>query len=425
MTEGAEEAGRQCARAWLEALLKRAERGAAAGSTRAIATTQAMLRDYKKSGDVDFHRGVRDFLNNDRAREAVELVWEPYYEGHDLKKIRLKDVGKLRELLGTRSLADVAEKAIQDVRVACLRTGGVLNPQLTALLDDMGGAWRRGRPCHGLRAEAPEEAAIVFKTVAAILEGENHGLDMRTFSVKVHGNSKIVENNRRATERLLQTLYPPIDGREFDLLTYLGLEKTPQPFFIGGQHRIRLKDGNLLLVQDYLGFPRSRIAEATIESTVAGFLIVENWTTYAKAACVAPSQWLVLFCSGFPSPAWIEVTRGLLDLRPNVPALHWGDVDLGGFRIFEHLHSHLSNRLQPYWMSPAAYAPDAPGREPTDSDLRELRRIASRIPALQQSTTEIECTKRFGLEQEAILLPAGWIPTSDSAGALATPQSTN
>jgi hypothetical protein len=404
-----EEDGRSLAREWLAVLLSRAERGAAKGSPRAIASTQAMFRRYKESRDVDFRRGVHEVLNNGRVRDAIELVWEPHYEGHELRKIRLRSVDSLRDLLGSISLAQTANAAMQKARAACLRSGAAPNPQLGQLLDDLGNAWRLGEAHCGLRTEAMAEVVTALKTVAAILAGEHQDLDMRTFSIKVHGQSKTVENARRPIERILQALFPSVDReRGFDLLAYLGLEKTPQPFFVGGYHRVQFKGGGGFQLNEYLGIPRSRMADMEVVSQVTGILIVENWTTYAKAACAAPAQWLVFFCSGFPSPAWIEVAKGLVAQWPSALLLHWGDLDLGGFRIFEHLSSTLSGRIRPHLMTPAAYPADGTGMELTPGDLRELRRIATRIPALRRSVDEIEAAKRFGLEQEAIQIPRSW-----------------
>jgi hypothetical protein len=232
---------------------------------------------------------------------------------------------------------------------------------------------------------------------------------MRSFSVRVHGSTKVVETHRGIIERILSELFEGEgETAAFNLEQYIGLEKTPQPFCLGGRLEFMQSDGARSQSTHYIGVPRAKVIGGHIVTPVEGFLIVENWTTFEKAAAAAPEHWVALFCAGFPAPGWVDAAIGLVKQFPAAELRHWGDLDMGGFRIFEHLARLMPRPLQPLLMNPEAYGGTGKPRPATEAEAKELVRISQRLPVLVESIQKILDTGIFGLEQEAILPPANW-----------------
>jgi hypothetical protein len=106
---------------------------------------------------------------------------------------------------------------------------------------------------------------------------------------------------------------------------------------------------------------------------------VENLTSYQRHVREVDDRGVVLYSAGFPGPA-LRAFLGRLDraLGPGVPFFHWGDVDLGGLRIFARIAATLTHHsLHPHLMGPQG-ASEAGGRTFSGADRRQLERVARR-----------------------------------------------
>ena len=65
---------------------------------------------------------------------------------------------------------------------------------------------------------------------------------------------------------------------------------------------------------------------------------------------------LYIYCHGFFSPKELKFLGALTEIAgENTEYLHWGDMDLGGIRIFLYNQRKLFPGLKPYRMDEAAY----------------------------------------------------------------------
>lgn len=79
-------------------------------------------------------------------------------------------------------------------------------------------------------------------------------------------------------------------------------------------------------------------------------LTVENKAACHDLAASAPDDTLPVFLGGFHSPAKARFLRLISEALPGIPAFHWGDIDLGGFRISARLKTEVFPNLQPFRM---------------------------------------------------------------------------
>src|SRR5581483_11706343 len=87
----------------------------------------------------------------------------------------------------------------------------------------------------------------------------------------------------------------------------------------------------------------------------AWLLLVENWTTFVRQAGLRQVGELVVFTGGFPSVAWSSAfSRMISRWPPTTRILHWGDLDVGGFRIYAviaGIAAHAGLTVQPWRMN--------------------------------------------------------------------------
>src|SRR5690606_6387509 len=105
----------------------------------------------------------------------------------------------------------------------------------------------------------------------------------------------------------------------------------------------------------WLGFPVDAVSG--ISTPVRALLSIENLASFHEAAALrGDAPVLLLYTGGMPSPAWRNAYARLLDGLPATAALyHWGDIDVGGFRIAAKLAEQAGTRsrvLHPWMMAP-------------------------------------------------------------------------
>ncbi len=138
----------------------------------------------------------------------------------------------------------------------------------------------------------------------------------------------------------------------------------------------------------------------------------ENKTNYLDfIRKTARPDTLGIYLAGFHSPVKrLFLQKVTAFLRENAPSgvayFHWGDIDLGGFRIFVHLKTEVLPELRPYRMDAETlrrYRDYADPLEPAYA--RELGRLLER-PEYSDFHETIREMLKIGLrlEQEAILI---------------------
>lgn len=74
---------------------------------------------------------------------------------------------------------------------------------------------------------------------------------------------------------------------------------------------------------------------------------IENRTTYFDFEEEGTAK---VYTGGFPAPFLRRLLQLIARDNPSLPILHWSDIDVGGFRIFDVLNRAVPGRIEPYRM---------------------------------------------------------------------------
>ena len=143
-------------------------------------------------------------------------------------------------------------------------------------------------------------------------------------------------------------------------------------------------------------------AESVSLSGIRRIMLIENKANYESMDYRADT--LYIFCHGFFSPKELKFLGDLCSLaEEGTEFLHWGDMDLGGIRIFLYNQRKLFPELKPYRMDREAYerAVAAGAGIPLDRDKSEkLRKMdAGSLEELKKCILE----QGMEIEQESLL----------------------
>ncbi|MFH5181602.1 Wadjet anti-phage system protein JetD domain-containing protein [Paenibacillus sp. TAB 01] len=267
-----------------------------------------------------------------------------------------------------------------------------------------------------LDLDSPSGYADLVRALLQLPKLGEKVISLRLFSQQVFQDSKHLE--REVLKRLLSVVkQASAEQRETDeeWLDLIGLSRNPQYVYLCGPLRLRIKDEGWISTEKLMG--GVGLSSQTIElvkdiSTEAGRIItIENLASYhqwIEQREHYASEELVIYTGGFPHRL-LQYFLSLLSLaiyksdRPKF-IMHWGDIDLGGIRIFEFLRNQLFPSLEPLWMNSAVLLKYEQQAAPISNEYASQIQAALHDPRYlgwtQVLQTMLECRKR--LEQEGI-----------------------
>lgn len=356
----------QTARTLLAKVLACAERG----GREALPVTPRYAPEYFSAADPVERDALHAALLNAQTAGAVELEWGRFEETRDLKRIRLRDADRLASFLGKARAAELVDGL--DRRLAPILAGAPAWLQASA--SSARDRWRRGEKACGLGPEDVDEIVTLYRALIAVGREEHRGLDLRRFSVRALGDSKAMERIRARFCRVWREAHD-LDLEPEELYAELGLEKFPQPVFIKGPVSVRINGAWLDVgaIRPFLALSPDAI-EGLQCRCPRYVLTVENLASYQRHVREIADEGIILFCSGFPSPAFRSFLSRLDQVLDDaVPFFHWGDRDVGGLRILDRLAICLSRHtLRPHLMA----ASNLDGHPFSEGDIARLQRMA-------------------------------------------------
>jgi hypothetical protein len=355
----------------LQRLLKRAETAALKSSERAV-----QERFHKP--ELGYWRLPLDERDrcHERLRAAekaggVVLTWAG--QGGDdrpLAMVRVQNLARLAEFLG-----------VATVQRAAATAAGLLAPWVGHIprVDEILHRWSMSKLVRGLSTSAAEDFADALRVLEALRARHGEDQVVRTLSVQLFGTSKRIEQLARHLDVLTSDALTAPARHWDEVFGALGLVKEPQPFLVAGTGELLLASGAPCpIARPFVGV--SNKAVTGYRGSPAWLLTIENLTTFHGASQrLNGGGGLIVYTGGMPSPTWCEAYKRLLGSLPlPIPAYHWGDIDVGGFRIASHLKRQIEpeRAFNPWLMTPAALAEGYTAVAVDDSVLHAMRRFA-------------------------------------------------
>ncbi len=357
--------------------------------------------EYVEGSALAEREAIHAVLANAAAAGAVTLEWGRFEEARDLKRLRLLDADRLAAFLGEERVGVRLARVREMVRPVLESA----SPWLRSVFEEAMARWQRGGRAHGLTVDDGAEITTLYQAVDAVDRGKHHGLDLRTFSARCLGDSKAMERLQSRIAAVLRSHLKLPDLNDAEVYAEIGLEKYPQPLFLKGPLELTYGGKRLELegVGPYLAVSPDGITEIASAGSPDYVLVIENLTSYQRHVRELDDRGIVLYSGGFPGPTF-RALLGRLDehLDAGLPFFHWGDVDLGGLRIFARLADTLRRHaLRPHLMQPAVS--DLPSvRSFSRSEIGHLERMAALEGAAGDLAREWLALGSGAREQEAL-----------------------
>lgn len=334
------------------------------------ATKSSMQEYYQLERFADreeFHARLQTYLNAD----AVEVEWDSGAgDRGQLKRIILINPQAAADILSEELPWVVAEKAIQDLK-------DVVKEGLPPI-DHITEAWRKGKSSGGIPAERGHQFVDSLRVIDAAQRLVKEGKDvlLRRLSATLFGDTKRIEALSRQISFILGEQN---ELEEDDVFSRLGLVKHPQPMLLSGSsiYSVQLQEMLIPLAYPYLGFrPDTVYGLQNTDASIRRILTIENLASFNEAAedRSRPSDLLLVYVAGNPTPSLLAAyNRILQSIKPSI-VMHWGDIDLGGFRIAARLADSVrkvDHQLKLWQMNPLQVAPE----KEVETDTKKIEAI--------------------------------------------------
>jgi len=239
----------------------------------------------------------------------------------------------------------------------------------------------------------------------------------RVFSLKCFKDSKFFEKNlKKKVIGIIKRYLLKGDTEEYtdeEILAQIGIVKTPEQIDFCG-NIIGIINGHR---EDFSIFKRgitinsytAREIIITDLKSINKVLFIENKANYIDYIFKKRGEnELVMFHGGFYSPVKGLFFKKVYEAGYNcsVEFYHWGDIDAGGFKIFNRLKNNIIPGLKPYLMDREAFLSKKDYWAKFDANYRNILKEMRNKEDLKEfcDVIDLMLKENAKLEQEAFLL---------------------
>ena len=350
--------------------------------------------------------GMRNLINEaDELEKAGLIRTERKNLGADIVRIHYP-VSAIPKLCRRAGVEDPRDRQLRWIRTADKWAGEAeatfLEPYYEALLRRLETGQEVKKP------DMEDEDYFRCLNRAAVIETP---VWRRQFSSEVLHDSKLFEKKYQDKVVTVMEKYSPLSEEGMtadDILRVHGIKTYSQSLEWKGALVYRIGNGNPIdsSVNIFGTVINAQTLEQAVPAAAPGIrriMLIENKANYESMDFREDT--LYIYCHGFFSPKELKFLSALTGIADeNTEYLHWGDLDLGGIRIFLYNQRKLFPGLKPYRMDASAYETAiAQGAGiPVKKEKKEkLQRLdAGDLDGLK------ECILKTGMEieQEALLL---------------------
>lgn len=350
--------------------------------------------------------GMRNLINEAGELEKAGLIrTERKNLGADIVRIHYP-VSAIPKLCRCAGVEDPRDRQLRWIRTADKWAGEAegtfLEPYYEALLRRLETGQEVKKP------DMEDEDYFRCLNRAAVIESP---VWRRQFSSEVLHDSKMFEKKYQDKVVTVLEKYSPLSEEGMtadDILRVHGIKTYSQTLEWKGPLVYRIGSGKPIdsSVNLFGTVINAQTLEQAVPIAVPGIrhiILVENKANYESMDFREDT--LYIYCHGFFSPKELKFLGALTEITGgNTEYLHWGDMDLGGIRIFLYNQRKLFPGLKPYRMDASAYETaiaQGAGIPMKKEKKEKLQRLdAGDLDGLK------ECILETGMEieQEALLL---------------------
>ena len=219
--------------------------------------------------------------------------------------------------------------------------------------------WLSERICAGktvkeyLNLEEPEETRKLIRAISFMEENQEE-IYIREFSIRCFGDSKILEKRWSLLGKIFRRFSDDYEDMDTDaIFAEHGIYHTPNYVYIKGNGCIQigskhsmidlrgLKQGIGLSGEDL--YTLQWIKQVPVKQVIT----IENLTTFFRWE---EENSILIYLGGYHNEVRRNLLKKMYETFPDARYLHFGDIDVGGFEIYQDLCRRTGIPFEPWLM---------------------------------------------------------------------------
>ncbi|ERJ12245.1 Wadjet anti-phage system protein JetD domain-containing protein [Haloplasma contractile] len=307
--------------------------------------TKRHLGDYFNETRYELKDEIGEVCKNLESEELIHILWKKFEYGNIIDKIRLntEQVDEVYRILNRVNKKEL-EQNMLNVLGDYVNHGSWISEFATSLVERL----REGKSIQRyFDLNDTDYAKEVLTTLEEILKPKDE-VSKRMFSINLFNNSKHFEELESKLIMIMKEFGPY--NEDVDILSEENILNNPGYIYLKGTGVFKCNQETINLdgLQGEIGLSTLLLKELEIlELDVGRVLTIENLASFHM---YNPKKELVIYLGGYHNTIRREFLKQI-HLFNQVSAFdHWGDIDLGGFRILNHLRTKTGIPFNPYRM---------------------------------------------------------------------------
>lgn len=330
----------------------------------------------------------------------VNIKWKKYQEGNIIERIELNTefLDEIYSELGRTKKSSMEQGAIEIIELY-LENDNLLGRFAAEMVEKL-------KAKNSIKKYFDIEDVKTIKDVMEALKailGLETETPKRVLSIHLFNDSKRLEAIENKVSRIL-TDYGNFDP-DLDILSEFNVVSNPGFVYLKGKGVLSFNNGEIDLeaLAGEVALGTYLINNLAVkELDVQRILTIENLTSFHT---YKPKDELVIYLGGYHNSIRREFLKKLYEYNSAIEFYHWGDIDLGGFRILNHLRKKTGIPVKSYLMDVETLKKYFEYCKPIEnkSYLDSLRELISKEEYEEfRETVAFMVEKRVRLEQEII-----------------------
>ena len=299
-----------------------------------------IFKEYKNVSDYATFQTVNEAVKELERQGLITVHW---YNGEYVDTVSL-NIEKLQDIYAVTGITPKAEtnEKLRELLLKYVDTCDVLSVYCRKQLQRL----QEHKTMEGFKGDLAE-TEDVLKGVVAVLQVEEETYE-RDFSVRVYKDSKRFQ---KLSSKISNILFECGDFPVKEtVLQDLNIVKNPGHVYLKGNGSVSFCGQTIELSVVPGDIALSSRVLNSVDSIVAHgqrVITIENLTTFHR---FTSEDALVIYLGGYHNTHRRTLLQKVYCINPNAEYLHFGDIDVGGFRILYHLRDKTQMPFKPYCM---------------------------------------------------------------------------
>lgn len=354
------------------------------------------------TGYEDIHACVRDM----EQKNYIRIVWKRGKENHIIEKVLLNET-QINQIYSELNRKPKADKVLETITLLGKLQVLCDTPISQSFLRELQNRIETAKSvAEYINLDETKTTEQLVKAITYIEKNEKECY-IREFSISQFSDSKLFESLLGKVAKVMRDFEIRFQEMDiYEILAEYAIYHTPNFVYFKGDALLQFdaSEIDLRIFKNGIGIPGDMLQTMVLQGAhhVTKIITIENLTTFFRWS---ESGAVILYLGGYHNAVRREFLKQIYKQIPNASYLHFGDIDVGGFEIYEDLCKKTGIPFETYYMDIAVlkeyqkYAKDL-----TENDKKRILKLLEKKKNTSYETVlHYMLDKYIKLEQECII----------------------